>query len=569
MTHGRSLAGLLTDRCGAAAIMVAVAFMVLAGATALATDASLLQWQRRRLQAAVDAAALSAVRAPMERQTLRATEAVTANGFPAASVAALAGTYTPDPTRTVAGRFVAGGGSLSAAPALQVDAEINAPVTLMRLFGGDATARVAARAIAAHQPMAAFAVGSGLASVGNGLVNGLLGGLLGGSLSLSAADYNALLSTEVAALTFLNVVATAVNLTAGSYDALLESTAGVGLILQAAANALSPDTPDATARNALLNIAAAVGNNRTLRLGDLLALGANGTRPVGSLGDDLSYATLGLNAYDLLAATAVLGGRNSVVDIGTGINLPGVASVGVKVMVIEPPATSGLVAADGQIALGPVGTQAHTMQVRVMLDIQLLSITQLLGIPAVVRVPIIIEGAGATATLSSVTCGAEPETDVAMRIDVTTGIARVAVGQVSAPAFAAAGTPLNPQPATIVDLGLMRLHAAGTVNIGSGSGVADFNAQQIAAREVVRVNTTAQGGSILGRLVGNITLTPEIIGLGLPLGNLLSQVTTPLNAALGLLDPLVIGLLNVLGINLGYADIRPAAARCGVVALVQ
>ncbi|MBR0668182.1 hypothetical protein GXW71_27760 [Roseomonas hellenica] len=572
MTPRRRRTGLWRERRGAAAIIVALAFMVLAGATALATDASLLQWQRRRLQAAVDAAALSAVRTPAERQAQRATEALTANGFPTASITTQAGIYTADPGLAVSGRFVAGGSSLNAAPAVQVQATTNSPVTLMRLFGGGATTPVAARAIAAHQPMGAFTIGSGLLAVNTGdstSLNQLLGGLLGTGVSLNAVDYNALLAADVNAFSFLDRLAIATNLTAGNYASLLQSVVGVGTLLGAAANALSPNTAQVAARNVLLTLAANVGDNRTLRLGDLLALGGHASQTIGSLGDDASYTTLGISAFELLQAAAAVGGRNQVVQLGTLLNLPLVAQVTASLTLIEPPAASGPVAADGHVALGPVGVRAHTSQLRLTLDVRLLGV-DLTVAASEIHLPIIIEVAAATGTLSGITCGAVPQADTLMRVAVDTGATAIGLGSGSASA---------PQFANIVTVSIFGLsigiEGRAQANVGQGAGTLEFTAAQIDAGMAQRVSATDANGRILGNLLGNLELRAGSGTAGLQsVLNTVNLVVIPIlrlaiSNVLGLLDPVIIGLLNALGITVGYADVRPDAVRCGVVALVR
>ncbi|MFX8358718.1 hypothetical protein ABTL39_19365, partial [Acinetobacter baumannii] len=59
------------------------------------------------------------------------------------------------------------------------------------------------------------------------------GGMLGTTLSLSAMDYNALLSAKIDAFDFLSALATRVNLTGVSYDTLLNSNLKVTDIVAA------------------------------------------------------------------------------------------------------------------------------------------------------------------------------------------------------------------------------------------------------------------------------------------------------------------------------------------------
>lgn len=93
-----------------------------------------------------------------------------------------------------------------------------------------------AQATAAQTPrVARLSVRSTLAAVDSSqspLLNAVLGGLLGGSLNLSAAGWNGLLATQVDLLQFLDALALKLGVNAGDYDSLLTTDMALGVLLE-------------------------------------------------------------------------------------------------------------------------------------------------------------------------------------------------------------------------------------------------------------------------------------------------------------------------------------------------
>lgn len=130
---------------------------------------------------------------------------------------------------------------------------------------------------------------------------------------------------------------------------------------------------------------------------------------------------LELGLGDLLGAAVALGVNGHAADI----NLPSVlGAVKAKVTVVEPPT----------IAIGPVGTQGYSSQIRVSLDVDtrnllggLLNVLveNILGIR--VHLPIAVDVADAVGTLEALNCGVPRTMDLSVRANV----ANICVGRMA------------------------------------------------------------------------------------------------------------------------------------------
>lgn len=556
---------------GAIAPLVALLLATFCGFAGLVVDMGLVQYERRSLQASVDAAALSAVRAPAQAQAIAST-VLARNGRVTGAPTITTGAYVDNPGLAATARFTPG----ATANAVRVTASRDVSLNVARVLGAPATVQVNATAIAAHQPLAAFSIGSGVAAV-NG---GVLGNLLGlGSLSLSTAAYAGLAASNVGVLALGDALATQIGLAAGTYQQLLNSQASVGQILGIAASALAPTSASSAANS--LNILSQ--SNRTIRVGDLLGLATSQTRQIGDFAADQSYLNLGVNALVLVTAAASLGGANAA-TVPVGLTLPGVASATAQVMVVEPPQGN----VTGATGMGPVGTRAQTAQVRALLSVQLLPLA---GTGGVISLPLLVEAAPAQAELRDVSCQSEPGTDTTLRIQATTGVARAQIGQITPAQF---GTPgqtfgtLAPVPIVSVPLNVLGIQIGVTVNaradasLGVGSGELPFTSSDITAGTVRTISASGLAGSLIGSLGSSLVLTttvdtnlvPAILLstvnglLGPLLSALLSSVFTALTPVLNLLDGALDPVLAAAGVRLGFADVRATGVRCGFVALV-
>lgn len=530
---------------GAVGAITGLFMVVLMGTAALAVDAGLLQHQRRSLQAAVDAAALSAVR-NTATAVPRVQAVMTGQNFAGAATTVTLGAYVDDPALTPAARFTPAGAPLDA---VRVRATATAPLGFARVLLPQTMASISATATAAHRPAAGFTIGSGLASVDNGIANQMLSRLLGGSVNLTAAAYTGLLTSNVGMVRLLDTMATA---QVGTYRQLLGSRVGVGQSLSAAAGVLAPGASQTAGTS--LNLLSQAGGGKSLTVGSLVNLGIHQARPVGALVADQSYAAASLNALDLVQTAAALGGPTSAFDLPNDITIPGLATVRARLLMIQPPQPS---------SLGMAGTTtASTAQLRLLLSVKLLS---LIG-TGVIQVPVLVEAAQATGTVTSVTCAGVPLADTRMTVRATTGVARARIGTVSQADFdnpAALGTLAAAPIVTLA--GLPVVTALADARLGAATADLTWVAAEIGNHTLRSVSAGGLAGSLVGSLVSSATLAPlGVAGAAINLAALRGLLAPVFSA----LDPIIDQILGAAGVRLGFAEIRPIGARCGVPSLV-
>ncbi|WP_421993087.1 pilus assembly protein TadG-related protein [Roseococcus sp.] len=570
---------------GAIAPLVAVLLASLCGFAGLAVDMGMLQYQKRALQTSVDAAALSAARAPAQAQTIAST-ILNTNGRASDTRTIAIGTYQDNPALAATQRFALGGTTPNA---VRVVAQRDVALGLTRVLGGASTATVHATAIAQHRALAAFSIGSSTANLNNGTLNQVLSGLLGGNVNLDAVSYNGLLGANAKLFSFSDRLATALGVSAGSYQSLLNAQATAGQVLNAAASVLGTSTgssisgANTSAVSTTLSILAQAANNpQRFRVADLLGLDIHQARGVGTV-DESPYANLGLNAFNLVNAAASLGGANAA-TLPVGINVPGVASATTQVMIVQPMQSSGT----SQQALGPVGTVVGTAQVRTLLSVRLLP----LPTGEVITLPLLVEVAPAQATLSSVSCQGQPGTDSQIGIRATTGVARAQIGLLTPAQFGSSGTTtfgtLARAPLVNVNLSVLGLtvgvtvYAQASASVGAGSANLNFTPADIAAGTTRSVSSTGLTSTLVSSLGQSLVLTPELnlslippllLGavnglLGPLVSAVLGTVTDALTPVLATLDPVVDQVLAGVGVQVGTATIRATGVRCGVPSLV-
>jgi uncharacterized membrane protein len=578
---------------GAIAPMVALLLASFCGFAGLAVEAGLLQDERRALQASVDAAALSAARAPDQAQAI-GNAMLNRNGRGTDTRTIVTGTYQDDPALAATQRFAAG--AAGTPNAVRVVAQRSVPLGLTRVLGGPASATVAAAAVAEHRPIAGFAIGSTLASLNAGILNQVLGSLIGGSLNLDAVAYSGLWGSNLQALAFSNALATSLNLGAGSYRQLLDAQTTVGRVLSVAATALGTSaasgiasTSTSAVATTLSILAQAASGTQTLRVGDLLNLAIHQSRGVGDV-QGPSYADLGVNAFDLVTSAVSLGGANAV-TAPVGVNVPGIANISTRVMVVEPMQSSG----SGPMAMGPVGTRVETAQTRVLLSVQLLSLIN----GGLVTLPLLVEVAPAQGELLGVSCEGEPGMDSEIRIRATTGVGRAQIGQVNAGQFASPGASFGtlsaapilnaqislPIPALpllgTITLGVT-ISARASATVGSGSRDMTFSPADIAAGMTQSAFSTGLTSSLIGSLGSSLVLTPTLVlpsalqpvasivnAAAAPLvSTLLGTIASTLAPVLAALDPVLDQVLAGVGVQVGSAAVRATGVRCGVASLV-
>ncbi len=573
MQTGRSKHLLGRDE-GAIAPLSALLMVLLIAMTGLVTDSGAWYIEQRRLQAALDSAVLSALL--REDAVVHATtvDAILAGNSITAldDLVVTPGIYCPDAAVAPASRFSTG--ATCANPAITGNNALRAraviPTSLFLsaiLLTGDTDPSIAATSTGARIDEAGFAAGTGLLELEGGIANALLGSLLGTTVSLTAVQYEGLLQTDIRALDFLQALATQADITAGTYGSLLDSSITVAALLDASIDALN--APGAVsgvaldAMNGLLALQSQLLGAPSLTIGELIGLGVWDTTPVGGSGGPTALDA-GLNLYQLvtLAAQAANGGSFLAVP-GLAVTVPGVATIGVTAMAIEP-------MQQPYINFGPVGATVHTAQVRLQLEVTLATLVN----GGVVRLPLYLEIANGDAALTAIDCGANPATDTEVEITAQSGVAGAWVGQVSpSNAITNFSQPVSVAPATVLNLlGLVRVDATAAATVTGSSAVLTFSKADIEARATKTIDANDQiVSSLLGSLAGDLELTPTVLGIALPgvVNAIVANVLSGLTAALGGLDPLVESLLASLGIRLGTMDITATGVRCGLPVLVN
>lgn len=411
MLRLKSFAG---NQKGGTAILSAISATMLLGFGAMAVDVGNFFYEKRKLQTANDLAALAAA-SDLPRAQAAAQSSATQNGFSGDAIQILqTGIYTPDPTLAPGGPLRPKHGHDSecrqnryanhrataarAGPGIVDDrpSDIGTSPALRPRHASLASASnsdvpIGSSAIAVQDAQASFAVGSRLLKLEGGLLNSLLGGLLGSGLSLSVMDYDALIKARVDLFDFSKRLATRLSLTAATYDDVLKADARLGDILAAVVDASRDnDTRSGAAIAALGRIAAASVSNLPVKLSSLISFGPAGEKP---LSGPKPLAT-SLTALDIVSAIAQIANGNRQIDLGLNLNLPGIAAVSLKLGIGERPVGTSLA------RVGRTGASVYTAQTRLLLMVDLVGS----GAVSLVRLPLYLELAAATARLTGVQC---------------------------------------------------------------------------------------------------------------------------------------------------------------------
>lgn len=584
---GRLARLMLGDRKANFTVMAALSAPVALALAAVAIDEASIYTERREAQAMVDLAAITAA-SNMTKVNTAVVTTLTDNGMPGVVVQSSGQTIEPAAGKTVVtvtpGRYVASGANVGQRFQASVTPYNAVRVTLKKIparyFASSLipTPVIGTQAIASMTPQATFSVGSRLASLNGGILNALLGGLLGSNISLSVMDYNALLSADVSVLSFVDGLATQLNLTGVSYSDVLASKATVGQIATAMANV--PGLGN-TAKVALQTIASKSTGTVQIPLSHLVDLGS-----VGKLGLGQRPAGLGVDASALgmLTAAAGLANGSKQVDVALGATIPGVLSTTLAIAIGEPPQSSPW------LAVGEAGTVVRTAQTRIKL-----LVTVGVGNPNLgggisllsVKLPLNVEVAYAEAKLTDISCPTGPDS-LKVTIAAKPGIAAVNLAASDADnsptAFADFSNPQSFSDANIADVSLNLLLLKIPLILVKGSAGADitnvsptnlvFNKTEIAAKAIKTTPTRDITQTLTTSLVDKLSLSVNALGiLGLDitalLGTVKPAVTTLLKTVTAPVDTLLYNLLDTLGVHLGEADVRVTGATCGRAVLVQ
>jgi uncharacterized membrane protein len=425
------------------------------------------------------------------------------------------------------------------------------------LGGETGEVAIVTRATAAQEAQAAFAIGSRLARVEGGALNGLLGGLLGTTVSLSVMDYEGLARARIDLFGFARQLATRATISALTFDEVVRANVRVGDVILAAQDAARAQGAGSDAIAALGRLAAsAAGLSQRLNLQSLVQFGSYGGR---QLSEEVPLKA-SLSALDLVSATAQIANGSRQLDLNLAVNVPGLAAVSLKLGIGERPVGTSLVRVDR------AGASVHTAQTRLLLTLTLVGSGQ----ASLVKLPLYLELASATARLTAISCGAGDVASSRVTLGVTPAVADAWIGQVSNAEFGNFSTRPNPPAATLLNLlGLVKVNGRAHVTISNTSETP----VSFSYGEIQRVDKTTSTqnfvASLLSRLVGDLELEVVPLGIGLPIPGIGGAVSGVIAGATAPLDQVLTSLLNTLGIGLGQADSWVSGVRCGGAVLIQ
>ncbi|MBB3889623.1 putative membrane protein [Phenylobacterium haematophilum] len=549
------LRGLAEDTGGSVSMMMAMSFITLLGAAALAVDVGSLFLQSRKLQGIADLAAISAAR-DVGRATTAAQATAAENGWGRPlNVQVALGRYDPDPALAPSARFQTGGSNPSAA---RVTVSGEADLFFGRLLLNRETVTLTRRATAARADMASFSIGTRLASLQGGIANQLLSGLTGSTISLNVMDYNALAGAKVDLFKYSDLLRLNANLEAASYDKVLGTDISTGKALRILGDLLQ-GSGDIQAASAARKLAVAAGDGKKIKLDALLDLGPYGAQDHVAGG---SGAKIELAAQDLANALVVLAGEGRQVKLDLGASVPGVTDVDVWLAIGERPNNSPwlTVDRDGQVVV-------RTAQTRLYLKAQALSVLGLLGAQPI-TLPVLVEAASGEAKLASMECPASLSAQAAT-LSVRPSVGRIVIGEIDTAKLNNFKQNLTVSRAKIADLLLVKATAKADVQIGGQSWkTARFTRADIQAGTIKTVATDDIAKATVSSLLGNLDLDVDILGIGLGLGPITSALSGTLGAIAAPLEGVLNALTGLLGVRLGEADVQLNGLRCRDAALV-
>ena len=542
----RAIQRFLRSQEGTIAITAALFMACTIAIAALAVDAASLYVERRRDQGAVDLAAMAAA-ANIQNAEQAVWSTLKANGIiNPKTVKVVLGNYIPDPGVAADKRF-----RPNQLPTNAVKVTMVRPGRLH--FGRVFTKKefdIAVSALSACDNLAAFSIGSRLAGLQGGLANQLLGGLLGGNVSLTIMDYNSLAQANLSVLSFMKALAVETGVTAGTYSDVLNADTQAGDVVQALVHA-SQDSSLSASVAALNKLPLLSSNMRTLI--DPQALISLGPLADLALGDSAPGLDATVNVLQMLTAAAAFADGDHQVSLDLGATIPGLLSVKADLAIGERPQGTSY------LAIGAPGSKVYTAQTRLRVIAEVAGSGVLLG--ARIRVPIYVDLAYAEGELKSIQCASNSSGTVG--VDARPGVANAWIGEVGA-GFAQFAGSAEVRKAVLVDTGVIKATGRANVNIGSTRTVAlTFTPDDISNHVIKQADTRDIVQSTVSRLVQNLQLDVQIVGINLGLGTQVSNLLGTILAGVAApLDGVVNSLLDVLGVKIGQADVQVHGVRC-------
>lgn len=539
----RPLRCLCRDETGSVAIMAGFFFVMLAGLAALAIDVGSLYLERRVLQGVSDLAAIAGA-GDIERAEERVEATLAANDIEA-DYQVVRGLYVADPEIAPEARFSPGRTPYNA---VQVSLSRPGAIFFARAFSAPEP-EISVQAVAARAELAAFGVGSRLASLQGGVANQLLGALTGGSVALSVMDYRALADADIKVADVLEGLSTSGKVKAGTYGEVLEASVTLGDLLEVVAG-VAGSNGDATAAVALRRIGRVAASGLSVPLALMVDAG-----PFASLavGDKAPGFDLGASALDLVSAAATLANGKRQIELDLDLGVPGLLRTRLALAIGEPMQGTTL------MAVGAPGTRISTAQMR----LRLLAEVGGEGLFKTVRLrlPVYLDLAHATAGLERVACSSSGA--VSVRVGARPGLADLWIGEMDLDRMADFSAPVPVGKVRLADLPLIKVDGIAHVEGGSARArTVSFSRSDIGKTPGKSLSSDALLQTVVSSLLGDLALDIQILGMGLGEVVVSDALTTTLEKVATPLDATVNSLLGLLGVHVGEADLRLFGVRC-------
>jgi len=556
-------AAYLADRKGNFTVASALTLPIVIILSAIAIDFGSIYTERRAAQAITD---LAAITAAANINDTRAAVAMTLGDNNMLDVAIeddahTQGTHLPEePVMSVKrGHYSAKANEAAGlrfkpgnAPVNSVKVSFSKPGSLF--FGASLTNRpiITTEAVARVTSEASFSVGSRLLRLDGGILNAILGGLTGTNLSLRAMDYQALAHANVDAFKFMDALATQMNMTAGTYNDVLDANTSVGQIASAIAAIPGTDDEARVAAQAL-----GLTTAKTLQLKQLISVGNFGQLGIGEHAAGLDAS---IKALEMLTAAAAVANGEHQVDVNLGASIPGLLSAKLALAIGEPAQQSPW------FTVGDKGKVVRTAQTRLLLTTGIGGPGGLLGTS--IELPIYVEVAHAEAKLNDISCTGKKVNLV--RVDARPGVVSAQIAALGGASLADFDHQPTFGPAQIVKAPLVTVMGQASAQMANANFTTlDYVPEDITYHTIQTVTTSDFTQSLTHSLLSNMQINVSVVGLPLGWGNIPSLLAASLVSATPAVDNLLYSILEMLGVRLGEADVKVTGAVCNRAVLVQ
>lgn len=583
-----------SDETGGVAIIVALCLTVLFAFVAFGVDIASLYRDRARLQTRSDLVALGTA-ADLRDAEARLALMLDGNGLTGDAVSEVQyGRFLRNPAIPREARFIPLAPGAPGVNAVAVGLDAEAPIHFASVLTEQSSVTVRGHALATRTGAASFSLGGRLLRISTPLRNGQLSQAFGVDVDLSDHQYQLLAGTELSFGDLRAALDVEIGFDAPNPAAIVEETVPASAVIAALGEVLPPD---------LAGHLAALSTfppDLVMEVGDLLSAAdpALGLTLTGFMDD------LPVSALDVVLATADALAEQVPVAVDTELAVAGLVDLDLDVLIHERPAQSGW------IEMGETGTTLHSAAGRVRADLELAP-DLLGGLGAGVSatrlaLPIYLEVAGATATLTDLSCSGSAPDDMVAMFDTSrtplapfagTSVAALYLGEFDDAAFGSSA-PLDPVDlgfADILDLsisidlpllpditiGLLTLQARSVALVGqSQTESIRFTRDDLATGDLTRgfgsgdllqtaipallspANTEIRVKPGHAGLVGGLVAPVVDTVLALLPDRLLSELAAPVDGALE-------GVLSAAALELGAGELTLTGHHCEVVQLVQ